>query len=370
MEQSGFAGSYVDRDGERPAPGPISFVARLVVAAALTVFGLAAFTAYESFVLGLPVVREEPALFTPFHLVRSAFAAGACMALVAIVARGADGSRAIPLRSAQRAGAWSVTLSALAATFLFVASPASFGELAMEDRPLEWASALLLFAGAAAFGAQFVRRSREGGRGLFGLALCAGFATLLFLMAMEEISWMQRVVGFETPAEMAELNWQGEFNFHNIQTDLSETLYYTGAALFLIALPLLSEAAPVGRALAPFSAFVPSRFVAAASAPVAIFNYGHWNLLPVQMTSFLAIFVLLAFAAQAARRGDRSERRLFLFLAAATAAGQAAFLALGPAMTQIHDATEYKELYIALGLALFAWESGRRRGSRVCAQAE
>ena len=38
----------------------------------------------------------------------------------------------------------------------------------------------------------------------------------LALFAGEEISWGQRIIGFETPAFIANLNYQGEFNIHNI----------------------------------------------------------------------------------------------------------------------------------------------------------
>jgi hypothetical protein len=67
----------------------------------------------------------------------------------------------------------------------------------------------------------------------------------LFVIGMEEISWGQRLFGFATPERLAEANWQAEFNFHNVQTDLSETVYYFGAGIFLIVLPLLRDLVPV-----------------------------------------------------------------------------------------------------------------------------
>ena len=42
-----------------------------------------------------------------------------------------------------------------------------------------------------------------------------------FFIGMEEISWGQRIIGFETPKSLAELNVQDEVNLHNlIRTDL------------------------------------------------------------------------------------------------------------------------------------------------------
>ena len=100
-------------------------------------------------------------------------------------------------------------------------------------------------------------------------------------MAMEEISRGQRLFGFATPETLAQMNWQGEFNLHNIQTDLSELIYYAGASLFLGLLPLLRDLVPPAAAAHPLFAFVPRRGVALVAAPAAAFNYGHWNLLPV-----------------------------------------------------------------------------------------
>jgi hypothetical protein len=100
--------------------------------------------------------------------------------------------------------------------------------------------------------------------------------------------------------------------------------------------------------------FVPGRWVAAASASLSIFNYGMWNVIPMQMTFFLTLLALAAWARAAARRGDRGESWLFAALALAVAVGQAAFLLRGHTMPDIWDASEYKELFIALGLACWA----------------
>jgi hypothetical protein len=42
-------------------------------------------------------------------------------------------------------------------------------------------------------------------------------AVVFIFGAGEEISWGQRLIGFETPAKMHELNVQEEFNFHNLE---------------------------------------------------------------------------------------------------------------------------------------------------------
>jgi hypothetical protein len=192
-------------------------------------------------------------------------------------------------------------------------------------------------------------------------------AFLIFVIGMEEISWMQRVLQYETPAELAARNWQHEFNLHNMQTDLSEAVYYFGSALFLIFVPLVRDCLKDWGTLNSLRAFVPSRAVAAAAAPISIFNYGHWDLVPIQITVLLTPFVYLAYSRFAKEEGRPSQQWLFLGLALAVSIGQLVYLLRGSVMTQIYDATEYKELYIAVGLAYYSFDrflAGRRERAR------
>lgn len=252
----------------------------------------------------------------------------------------------------------------LIAVFLF--DPETFRAMAEEDSPIEWLSALLVLGASGLFAIEAIGRGRcgLGSNWLERLqfAIACGFALLFFLIGMEEISWMQRIAGFDTPTEIQEINWQGEFNLHNIHTDLSETVYYTGAGIFLLLFPLLRETVKAGaETIDAFLDFAPARSVAAISAPTAMFNYGHWNLIPVQLTAFIALLVMLAFAQAARRRGDIGEASLFGFLAVGIMAGQAIFLALGQRMIEIPNATEFKELFISIGIGWYAMERFARR---------
>ena len=119
-------------------------------------------------------------------------------------------------------------------------------------------------------------------------------------------------------------------------------------------LPLLRDLLPVSLVASKWLALAPRRSVALVSAPVAIFNYGHWDLLPIQLSIFIALWALLAWRAAAAARGDRREQAFFLAAAAAVLVGQALFLIYGSAMADLPDATEYKEFFIALGFAWYA----------------
>lgn len=328
---------------------PLSAFARagvppsLVFAALAFCIVLGLLSAFEAAALGWHPAREEPAAFGAWHLARSLVVASLCAWLVAA----ASPASPAPLRPAGRAAAAVSLLLGLAFAALFAASPVAFHALSAEDGAVEWASAGLLFLAAFVLAVEAIRRRRARGQA----ALAAGLAVLFVLIGGEEVSWFQRVAGFDTPAALAERNWQAEFNFHNLHTDLAELAFYSGAGVFLVLLPLchpVLSRAPLPRFVLPF---LPRPVVAAVSAPAAIFTYGHWNLLPVQAVSWLSVLVMAAFARAAARRADRL---LFAGLALAVALGQALFLALGARSVYLYDATEFRELFLALGFACYA----------------
>ena len=98
-----------------------------------------------------------------------------------------------------------------------------------EDGPLEYMTVLFalissVFLIVCAVGAQ--QRMRETSRwNLFvGRLLVVGLALACILFAMEEISWGQRIFGWETPEFMQESNYQGETNLHNLTHLLPQLL--------------------------------------------------------------------------------------------------------------------------------------------------
>ncbi|MHC2993558.1 hypothetical protein OB13_18980 [Pontibacter sp. HJ8] len=72
-------------------------------------------------------------------------------------------------------------------------------------------------------------------------------AALVFFFGFgEEISWGQRILGFDTPEELQKINNQNEFSLHNIQIrdiSLNRLIFsaglYTGAFLYFLAFPAL-----------------------------------------------------------------------------------------------------------------------------------
>jgi len=84
-----------------------------------------------------------------------------------------------------------------------------------EDGIVEWIGAIGLFAASASF-FWLALRSRGRWGGIKRLA-ALGLAIVFFFGGGEEISWGQRVLGFETPEELSESNAQDETNVHNLE---------------------------------------------------------------------------------------------------------------------------------------------------------
>ena len=77
----------------------------------------------------------------------------------------------------------------------------------VEDGIFEWFTFWAAFAGGILFVAGgFSKRSM----------LLAGFALVWLVFGFEEISWGQRVIGWQTPESLEALNYQNETNLHNV----------------------------------------------------------------------------------------------------------------------------------------------------------
>ncbi|MCJ7599595.1 MAG: hypothetical protein MUO41_13440, partial [Methyloceanibacter sp.] len=212
-----------------------------------------------------------------------------------------------------------VVILALASAALLRLDPVQFSQLAVEDSVFEWASAAALFGGSLLLLATVIKLARQPHghrRGIFPALLLSG---LLFLIAMEEISWFQRVFDLHTPVWLMEINHQDEMNLHNIVTDQVENAYYFGAFIFLVLLPFVADAAPRWRLVERFANFVPGRFVVVVGAVATAFCYAMWNILWIQFSVFASVFILIAYAAAAVRGERRGEAAMFIGAAIALA---------------------------------------------------
>ena len=124
-----------------------------------------------------------------------------------------------------------------------------------------------------------------------------------FLIAMEEVSWFQRVLSVETP-DALDSNAQGELNFHNFATGLSENGYYFGAFLALMIVPLALQAFRL-ELPGPLAPFAPTPVVALASAQAFAFNFDMWDIFLSQIAFYGAVAVLMLWVIHEVDPGDR-----------------------------------------------------------------
>jgi hypothetical protein len=149
--------------------------------------------------------------------------------------------------------------------------------LGREDGPVEWATVVLWAAGSGLCLVRLARgQSRARGWLLFWMVLT-------FVFMGEEASWFQRVLGFGTPEAIAQSNYQGEFNVHNLDI-LSigalnpQNLFRAGFFTYFLILPLLMQVRRI-RELGTRLGYV---------APEAAFLLMVWSVLGVSVVLSIA----------------------------------------------------------------------------------
>ena len=125
-----------------------------------------------------------------------------------------------------------------------------------EDQALEWASFLAFLVAAVLFGIGALRQRRETGRVPWFLA---GVGLFCFVVAMEEISWAQRVFAYRPPAYFLEHNFQQELNLHNVVDTGYRKLAVKVVLLgYGVVFPLVALYRPLRRVLARWSIVPPA----------------------------------------------------------------------------------------------------------------
>ncbi len=191
-------------------------------------------------------------------------------------------------------------------------------------------------------------------------AVCAVLVLVLIVMIGEEISWGQRIFGWETPADYAVINKQGETNLHNLYTQIFQNVLYFGGWLLLVALPFFRE--QIAGFLAKFKklAFLadflpPAYFVLIFAAawglvdPLVSETGLRYSSILFTILGTVAILIYLVIGA----RGRLAEHISWTLGAFAIA------LFLNLLFTDVWDGmsgvpTEYHELFISFGIMLWA----------------
>jgi hypothetical protein len=124
-----------------------------------------------------------------------------------------------------------------------------------EDQALEWASFWSFFIAGGVFVMAAWRQRRTTGSLPWFLA---GLALFCVFVAMEEISWGQRVFGHRPPDYFLAENFQQELNLHNIASTKLRMLVFRGIILgYGVLLPLIALFPSVRRRLDRIAIVVP-----------------------------------------------------------------------------------------------------------------
>jgi len=218
----------------------------------------------------------------------------------------------------------------LAAFGLQSIDPDRFYRIAQEDEVLEWAT-FWAFVLAAVAHARAALAERRGG--LSWPWFSAGVAAFCVLVAMEEISWGQRLLGYRSPEYFLAHNFQQELNLHNVADDwLRQSAFMVIVIGYGVVLGL-ALLQPVLRSYADRLGIVaPPLWLAPGFAATAIvYEVYPWTFAGEWAEAMLGLGMLCAGLAIAARwPGSRGEDRAHT-LARSIAVQTVLSLALGTA---------------------------------------
>ena len=258
-----------------------------------------------------------------------------------------DSGNGIPLERLSISAVLSVSAVFLC---IFIFNPSYFNTLSMEDGLVEWASAVFLF-GCCIIAAISTVTSRHTSGLPKGTELSLAIISLVFfVMAMEEISWFQRVFEIDTPAAFKG-NYQNELNFHNFATNKVENIYYFGAFIFLVALPFFRLIFPFVSDNNYLRIFTARPFIGIIGSVGCAYNFDMWNIIFTQIAFFGSTAILSAFFAFSSNRRDSCIVLLAIFFMITT---QLLFLSNGVNFAREWEVTEYKELFIPLALFIYS----------------
>ena len=135
------------------------------------------------------------------------------------------------------------------------AHPSAYYAAAQEDRPLEWASFFSFFIAGVVFLVAASRYRRTTQRLPWFLV---GLALFCFFVAMEEISWGQRVFGHRPPEYFLAENYQQEITLHNLAgRGLRVGVFRAIIVGYGVVLPLLALLPPAKRSFDRLGILVP-----------------------------------------------------------------------------------------------------------------
>ena len=238
---------------------------------------------------------------------------------------------------------------------LFHYSPILFGWFTREDSFIEASEFWMLTAGAVVMAIALIR-SRLRRKSLATLTVIALPVIGFLIVALEEISWGQRLFGFETTGHFGQ-NLQGETNLHNFMTNHSEILFYFGSFIWFVLLAFIADRTNWLRSLPWLKTVIPSRAFIFLMAPAVAFNYGEWDQIPTQFAIFATVLILGLYTLEAIHSKTLTFERAVMAVAfVGVIAIQTILLLQGHLMLRLWQNTEYKELLLILPAMIWAFE--------------
>tara|TARA_R110002153_G_scaffold58444_6_gene160356 strand:+ start:11536 stop:12594 length:1059 start_codon:yes stop_codon:yes gene_type:complete len=234
--------------------------------------------------------------------------------------------------------------------FILVYDVKSFSKFSLEDGWVEYLSALISFLSSVILLFTFFKIKKTDN----SLVKWSVFlmSVILFILAMEEISWFQRILEYNSP-KLMNGNSQNEMNLHNFGTNYIENAYYFGVFLLIVVVPFVNDNKPEWFAGLFVDFLIPTRGLMLIGCVVAGYNYDMWNVFFMQFIFYTSILILTVIFIQSK---FRTERILILLTLGFIFVSQFLFLKKGEFFTRVWDVTEYRELLLPFGLFFYSVE--------------
>lgn len=267
-----------------------------------------------------------------------------------------------------------------AVIILAIIKPATMDWLGKEDNLVETISATSLFL-ASLTAIVFAIYSLIAYRRYVLFIFLLLTSIVAFLIGMEEISWMQRILSIESNEFFLENNAQLETNIHNLATTVFEIAYATGAFIFLIILPFfhrqLNNFFSKRRLFKWVTFILPSKWLFIPFAAIVgllyphhqIDVYPHYLIVAIVIITTLLLVHHLAWPKNAKDEGiDTSlQNPLAVFGLLCIITGYITFTYIDYAGVGIRlwAASEYGEVLIAIGILTYVLDIAfRGRGTK------
>jgi hypothetical protein len=234
---------------------------------------------------------------------------------------------------------------------LFIFEPIVFSMSSLEDGPIEWISALLSFVSCIIFVISFLKYRNNLSIPKFTKLSLALLALVFFIIGMEEVSWFQRVLNFET-TKIFDGNTQNETNVHNFASDYFENAYYMGTCLFFVMLSFLYLLFPSLSNNKYLRLLIARPYIAVIGTIPCAYNFDMWNISLTQISFFSSLVILISFAIFS---NNKNERYLIVFTIVLIVITQGLFLIKGEEVfMRLPEITEYKELFVPLVFCIYS----------------